>query len=1054
MTRTTVALLLLSVLVLPSTLFADGQETGVIVGRVTDPSGIALPGVVVSAEAGRGAKEAVTDENGEFRFALLVPGEYTVTAAMDGFEPTGVRAQVSGGGKAEVTIVLSMGTAETITVTSELPMVDKFNVTAGSTVTSEVGEQTAGSTRTYYGVINTLPGVTSDSENNAIQQTRPSVNGSTWADQQVFIDGVDTSFARYGGSRVYIPTTAVTEVTMEAGGASAEYGRAVGSTTNVIVKSGTNQVHGGVAVQYQTVDWASDYDSQPALLRRENTPVAPDFLRRSAAEEDNDSTGYELSIGGPLARDKAWYFLAWSDFDTNDTDQTRNNDPVDISLGTEARIAKLNFQPADAHAISLSWIDTPADRFYSHVAANDYWSPTYFISEGTLGTATWNYSISSDFFLETKVAIQQSDENKLLACQSFDPAECLQAKAADRGPDGEGALRYPPNPALGIHYPGNNFDVYRDSENDGAWNNGWLLDNGFGVNEFPRDQANASLTQFAGSNHEIKYGVDWQQTEWDANIQALDVYDGPFFNALHPFGFSAATGNILEGNCGVARTDGATVAFLNSIGIPAGRAETCAWTVVPSNLQVGSGQTQNEDLAFYLRDRFSVGDHWTFNLGLRYENAEASNDIGRTVVDSDNFAPRLSAVYDVKGDGRVLLSANVGRYYAQLNQQWLQEHLRDQPNGEIASDQDTYLFCDAIDVQLGLCSGVGYNFLLRSLRSGRMWELVDQGIFQSEIDPYYKDEVILGFEWQLARNWALDTKLIWWELGDMIGATIQASPFGDQFKLTANYEDYPSILAAIDAARVAAGGPALFANDILSSYQEGKMEYQAIQIQLNRRFAGDWALFNNVTLSETETTGSGSWDNNTNSDYGEDLHVVLTQDHIAECNEDQATRTVPISCDGLSRFLGQPVSTINRFGSANNIDRPVIWNTFGFKTFRFGSNSFTLGGHLNFQSGLPWQRNESISTISLDGNTAANASVTLYPEGRGARRLDDIYTLNLSAAWNFPIFREVGGQLRIEGLNVTDQQEQVDITSRGEVRPVRRDFQRPRQVRASFTLSF
>ena len=75
----------------------------------------------------------------------------------------------------------------------------------------------AGTTRSYYGVINMLPGVTSDSDNRDIQEMRPSVNGGHFADQGVYIDGVDTTFARLGGSRVILPTTATTEVTMEAG---------------------------------------------------------------------------------------------------------------------------------------------------------------------------------------------------------------------------------------------------------------------------------------------------------------------------------------------------------------------------------------------------------------------------------------------------------------------------------------------------------------------------------------------------------------------------------------------------------------------------------------------------------------------------------------------------------------------------------------------------------------------------------------------------------------------------------------------------------------------
>ena len=136
-------------------------------------------------------------------------------------------AAVSAGGKVQLDLRLSLSTAEQITVTSEAPMVDKFNVTAGATVSAEVGEQTAGTTRTYYGVINTMPGVTADAQNDDIQQTRPSVNGTHFADNAVFVDGVDTTFAKFGGSRVYLPTTAVTEVSMEAGGSPALAGIAV-----------------------------------------------------------------------------------------------------------------------------------------------------------------------------------------------------------------------------------------------------------------------------------------------------------------------------------------------------------------------------------------------------------------------------------------------------------------------------------------------------------------------------------------------------------------------------------------------------------------------------------------------------------------------------------------------------------------------------------------------------------------------------------------------------------------------------------------------------------
>ena len=546
--------LLLSVAV-PS--FADGPETGIVQGTVTDASGSALPGVLVTLSGDRGERSGVTDASGQYRFAGIVPGNYNVKAVLEGFQDAIGEATVTAGRRSTIDLRLRLGTEEEITVTSEAPMVDKFSVTAGTTIQAEVGEQTAGTTRTYYGVINALPGVTADAQNDDIQQTRPSVNGTHFADQAVYIDGVDTTFAKFGGSRVYLPTTAVTEVSMEAGGSSAEYGRYIGSSTNVIVKSGTNKFHADALWQRQEVSWGADYIDQPSLEARQSTPYPADWFKRcrgtdadagrtpitigsgrlayqtngctpGSDEEAGGSDGYEFSFGGPLAKDKAWFFVGWSQFDDAFNERLLGGDPYDVSLENEARIFKFNFQPAQAHSLAASFIDTPAFRNYFNQQSFDYWTPTPHENDSELITLNWNWSISSNFFLEAKVAEQETQENKYLACNSIDVQTCIDQKAQDRGPGaGHSALdvsapsdlplRFPSDPSMGRFWPGNNYNVYTDNENLGAWHNGWILSDGFGFNAFPREQANLALTQFVGANHEIKYGLDYQDTKWEGN---------------------------------------------------------------------------------------------------------------------------------------------------------------------------------------------------------------------------------------------------------------------------------------------------------------------------------------------------------------------------------------------------------------------------------------------------------------------------------------------------------------------------------------------------------
>ncbi|MEM9408935.1 MAG: hypothetical protein AAGA81_23085, partial [Acidobacteriota bacterium] len=212
--------------------------------------------------------------------------------------------------------------------------------------------------------------------------------------------------------------------------------------------------------------------------------------------------------------------------------------------------------------------------------------------------------------------------------------------------------------------------------------------------------------------------------------------------------------------------------------------------------------------------------------------------------------------------------------------------------------------------------------------------------------------------------------------------------------------------------------------------------------------------YNNVTWSELETTGAGAWWNNTNDSYGENLHQVLTQDNLDLCNANQFDRTLPVDCNVLQPFIGTSVSTINRLGSDGLIDRPIIFNSFGFKTWTFGKQNLTAGGHFTYQSGTAWGRSEGVGTVSIDGNTAQSASVGLQLEPLGARRLDDTFNLNLNLAWGFPIFGQTTGQFRVEVLNATNQQEQTFVTGRGEARAVRRDFQRPRQARVNFAIRF
>jgi hypothetical protein len=938
---------------------------------------------------------------------------------------------------------LALGTAESITVTSEAPMVDKFNVTAGGSLTGEVGQQMAGTTRSYYGVINMLPGVTSDSDNRDIQEMRPSVNGGHFADQGVYIDGVDTTFSRLGGSRVILPTSATTEVTMEAGGAGAEYGRVVGSSTNVIIKSGTNVFHGDVIGEYSKGSWYGEYKDHPILETIEIGPAPRDFFKRKDEEKDQESESLEASLGGPIVKDKAWFFAAYNDSTTGNYDQLISGNIIDTSVEYSSKIAKLNFQPGEKHQIAASWVDSPVKRVYAHVPQFDEWGPTPHDLSGDLSSLSWNWSLTKDVFLETKLAKQSSDENKLLAANGdVDVVRAILTK--QQSPTG-----YPGDPALAelcayenrggdaCHLPGNNYRVYADFLDNSSWHNGWVLDNGFGINEYPREQANTAVTWFASENHETKFGVDWQQVEWRQDVRNVGFYGGDNFNPLSPTGFD---------NCGFVEGN------------------ICSWIDDNPPDLIAEGRSNsdsiNENLTVYGRDRFTIGDHWTFNVGLRAAQQENLNDSRRKVVDTTTIEPRLSMSYDIKGDGKMLASLNLGRYYAQLNQQFTNRWLMEGWTGWNASDW--WLYCSATDVAFSVAGcnffGEGYTLPFQRSRPGRQFELADQGVIgEIDLDPYYKDEIIVGFEWQFARNWAFDAKAMYWELGDMIMNTTQRDPLGQTFALSSSVDNFRQNLR--DLGQVP--------DSIIDAFEDPFKEYTALQFQVNKQFGNGFAVYNNLTLAKLETTGAGAWWDNTSSAYGEDLGQVLTQSSITACTALQATRSVPVDCQALlGPHLGESLSTINRAGrdglqggvgsgaeshQGSGVDREYIWKTFGFKQWTLGKQTFTLGGLLNVQGGVAWGRAENLPAPSV--NDVLN-DVFVPLEKNGTRRLSGFYDLNLSAAWGFPIKGQVRGELRVEGTNVTNEQKQINVGLYGEPMRVRRDFQRPMQLRSLLSLHF
>ena len=609
---------------------------------------------------------------------------------------------------------------------------------------------------------------------------------------------------------------------------------------------------------------------------------------------------------------------------------------------------------------------------YSYSLSGDQWTPTDHDLSGDLTSLSWSWSISQDLFLETKLATQTSNEDKYLAAGGTDVAAAILRKQMDPRFPGDPSLaavcQYSPRADPRCDTPGNNYAVYSDDLDNGSWHNGWILDNGFGRNEYPRDQANAALSWFAGADHEVKFGVDWQEVKWLQEVRHETFYSGPQFSATSPNGYSRP--------CGIAVTaePGGYFCFMEDYN-PVDMLEQ----------GLGSADSVNENATLYAPRPLHGGP--SLELRRRASPVDAGEHQRRGPQGGRHQDARAAPGGDLRPPGRLedavvaqprplLLAAQpaVHQRVADGGVDRL-ERLRQLPL--LRRPRRLRSIPSSTPGLLPGCDSIGYNFLLRSFRPGEQFRLAEEGLLpEIDLDPYYKDEIIVGFEWQATQNWAFDAKALYWELGDMIMNTVQRAPGDDSFFMSVNERDFKRNLRALG---------------VVPEHRDRRFEkpfkkYTALQLQFNRRFANGWALYNNLTLSKLETTGSGAWWNNTSSTYGEDLGVVLNELMIEDCQAVQVTRTVPMDCHAaLDRFLGQSISTINRAGRdgiggeegagngefGSGVDRPYIWKTFGFKAFTFGKHTLDVGGLLIVSDGAAWGRGEGVGTPTADDPSKA-----------------------------------------------------------------------------------
>jgi hypothetical protein len=587
------------------------QQTGAITGRATDTSGGALPGVTVSITSPNmigGARTAVTDEQGIYRFTLLNGGQYVVSFSLAGFTTLNIEAVNLNAG-ATATINGKMDVAalqESITVTSQSPTIDLESANVAVNWDQQKLDDLP-SSRSLTGLVSMIPG---------LYATSFDVGGSSFGTGS---GPAARTFGRAGGGVVSYDgmiwdqtygdfgTYEEAQITTAAKGADAMN---PGVTMNLVLKSGGNTFKGVGSANYQSGDFQS-------------TNVTDELLAKGYAPGVNKFTSYKdyyAEIGGPILKDRLWFYASHRDASSG------NLIPGFVSLADRQQVEF--YTKLQDPTGKVTWQVNKSNKFEGMFQVGRKWQP---------------YRTASRF---VPLESTQNQDSWSLIGPSFKWLSVLSSRGTFDASLQRGGYWWPDVPWTS--------DVRKSDQATTAVRGAFLE-----TDRVPRRwQYGATFAYFAnmwGKNHELKTGyLGWKNIEDTGNLG---------YPNQQQYRYRSLPGDV---NCDEAHNYDGCFARPDSV------------LVYDYPNTTGAGEWYN---SLYLNDKITLSRKLTLNVGVRFDRyssflPEQGNDGSGPFATKNIFpeqdpshfpiyqslVPRVSAVYDLTGEGRVAVRGSYGRY--------------------------------------------------------------------------------------------------------------------------------------------------------------------------------------------------------------------------------------------------------------------------------------------------------------------------------------------------------------------------------------------------------
>jgi len=694
------SLCLLVTLVLTAAVQAQTQITsGTIQGTVLDANGAAVPGASVELRnvETNFVRALSTDEGGRFVALQLPSGRYTITVAKQGFATVIVeKADLTVGQALNLPISMKVSSVqETVTITAT-PTVDTVKTESSTTIDETTVNTTPILGRKFEDLLTLTPGVS------VVQG--PDGDEITFAGQRgvfnnVSLDGGDYNNGFFGeqlgGQRAAIDITleAVKEFQVVATGATAEFGRTAGGIINVISKSGTNDMHGSL-FHFQRLEALTAHTSDGKPLK--------DFRREQ----------FGGTVGGPIRRDKAFFFFAFEGIrerltranlseaigtpcpvaapvvPTNEalinsnpdcqrlalinfisaTTGTNEGLPVPHPIRNYAFLGKLDFNLNRANQLGISY-----NMDYSKNTNQTFDVATYGTSANGIEGLSKIHNLNFNLF--STVSPTKLNEAHFSYSRENRPRKAIASNVpADTGVGFAPSFRF-----------GNPFFL-QPAIDELLW----------------RTHAKDNFSVISG-NHTVKFGGEWIHTLND------QVFRG-FFTGRYLF--DSATGFLRYASApaaggfgpGASECFDSAGAFTGWITQDAPFNQTCpAGSSVGGPLLLylqngistgisgvpppGKSTIKNEDLGLFAQDKWQVRPNFTLSLGLRWEAQifpkviiPPTQTAYASLLSNPNFPsdgtlhspkkevqPRVGFAWDINGKGKSVLRASYGIFYGRQN---------------------------------------------------------------------------------------------------------------------------------------------------------------------------------------------------------------------------------------------------------------------------------------------------------------------------------------------------------------------------------------------------